>query len=140
MIPSIDVRRWNAEKNYSGTLVFDFEGDPALIDIPYVAFASPVHAELVCNILEDDSVEVKGTVSFVLKGACSRCLKETSASVKEEAEGYFVPRGAKAEDEDYRYENGVIDLREFLRDAVLFSMPARLVCKDGCVAPEYNEE
>ena len=140
MMRGIDVRRCNAEKNYAGELVFEFAGEEELLDIPYVAFSSPVEAKLHYEILEDDSVEVRGTVSFSLKGECSRCLKMTERRFTGEAEGYFVPRGAKGAEEDYSYSNGVIDLGEFLRDAVLFAMPARLTCSDGCTAPDYKAD
>ena len=136
----IDVRKCNAEGKYTGTLDFEFEGDESLIDIPFVTFASPVHAVLDYEIYEDNSVEVKGELSFTLKGACSRCLKETEQRILYEAEAFFVPRGAKAGEEDYTYRNGIVDLDEFLRDTVLFALPSALFCAEGCSAPEYNEE
>lgn len=132
----IDVRKCNAEKRYAGDLTLEFEGDDSLIDIPFVAFSSPVKADLHYEILEDDSVEVTGKVSFSLKGLCSRCLKETERSFSEEAEGYFSPVEGE---EDYCYRNGVIDLGEFLRDAVLDALPAGLICSEDCTPPAYKK-
>ena len=139
MIPSLDVRRLNAEKKYTGNLDFDFEAEENLVEIPFVKFSSPVIAKLHYEILEDDTVEVKGEISFSLKGLCSRCLKETEQIIKGEVEGYFVPTGSKGEEEDYFYSNSFIDLREFLRDAVMFTMPAGLYCSEDCTAPDYNQ-
>ena len=136
----IDVRKCNAEGKYTGTLDFEFEGDARLIDIPFVSFSTPVHAVLDYEIFEDNSVEVKGELSFTLEGACSRCLKPTKEHVLTEAEALFVPKGGKAEEEDYTYRNGIVDLGEFLRDTVLFALPSALFCPEGCSAPEYNEE
>ena len=136
----IDVRKCNAEGKYTGTLDFEFEGDASLIDIPFVSFSTPVHAVLDYEIFEDNSVEVKGELSFTLEGACSRCLKPTKEHVLTEAEALFVPKGGKAEEEDYTYRNGIVDLGEFLRDTVLFALPSALFCPEGCSAPEYNEE
>ena len=136
----IDVRKCNAEGKYTGTLDFEFEGDASLIDIPFVSFSTPVHAVLDYDIFEDNSVEVKGELSFTLEGACSRCLKPTKEHVLTEAEALFVPKGGKAEEEDYTYRNGIVDLGEFLRDTVLFALPSALFCAEGCSAPEYNEE
>lgn len=137
-VPKLDIARCNAEKKYAGTLRFGFCADGSLLDIPYVSFASPVEAELSYDILEDDSVEIRGTLSFVLQGACSRCLRQTQQRVSGEAEGYFVPGDGNGE--DYSYRNGVIDLTEFLRDSLLFLLPARLVCSAPCVAPDYKED
>lgn len=136
----IDVRKCNAEGKYTGTLDFEFEGDASLIDIPFVSFSTPVHAVLDYEIFEDNSVEVKGELSFTLEGACSRCLKPTKEHILTEAEALFVPKGGKAEEEDYTYRNGIVDLGEFLRDTVLFALPSALFCAEGCSAPEYNEE
>ena len=136
----IDVRKCNAEGKYTGTLDFEFEGDASLIDIPFVSFSTPVHAVLDYEIFEDNSVEVRGELSFTLEGACSRCLKPTKEHVLTEAEALFVPKGGKAEEEDYTYRNGIVDLGEFLRDTVLFALPSALFCAEGCSAPEYNEE
>ena len=136
----IDVWKCNAEGKYTGTLDFEFEGDASLIDIPFVSFSTPVHAVLDYEIFEDNSVEVKGELSFTLEGACSRCLKPTKEHVLTEAEALFVPKGGKAEEEDYTYRNGIVDLGEFLRDTVLFALPSALFCAEGCSAPEYNEE
>ena len=133
-------RKCNAEGKYTGTLDFEFEGDASLIDIPFVSFSTPVHAVLDYEIFEDNSVEVKGELSFTLEGACSRCLKPTKEHVLTEAEALFVPQGGKAEEEDYTYRNGIVDLGEFLRDTVLFALPSALFCAEGCSAPEYNEE
>ncbi len=136
----IDVRKCNAEGKYTGTLDFEFEGDASLIDIPFVSFSTPVHAVLDYEIFEDNSVEVRGELSFTLEGACSRCLKPTKEHIVTEAEALFVPKGGKAEEEDYTYRNGIVDLGEFLRDTVLFALPSALFCAEGCSAPEYNEE
>ncbi len=138
MVPRLDVRRLNAEKKYSGELSFSFDPEEDPVEIPYVSLVSPIRAELGYEILEDDSVEIRGTIGFTLKGLCSRCLKEMEKRFSEEVEGYFVPDGDGRE--DYAYTNGVIDLREFLRDAVLFSMPAGLYCSETCTAPEYKED
>lgn len=133
----IDVRKCNAEHIYAGDLTFETEGDNSLIDIPYVRFASPVKAVLHYEILEDDSVEVTGRISFSLKGLCSRCLSETEQSFSGEAEGCF---STVEGEEDYTYRCGVVDFSELLRDAVLDALPVRLVCGgDHCIPPEYKE-
>lgn len=140
MIPRLDIRKLCAEKKYEGELVFDFEAEQNLVDIPFVSISSPVSVALNYRILEDDVVELCGSLSFMLKGLCSRCLKETEKRISGEAKGYFVPVGGKGEEEDYSYSNGFIDLREFLRDAVMFIMPAGLLCSEDCTAPDYKED
>ncbi len=126
MVPRIDVRNLVARKNYTGELEFSFDGDEALIDIPFVEFSSPVKAALKYEIFADDKTEIEGTIVFSLKGLCSRCLAETEEKIEYGAEGVFSPL---PKDEEYGYRNGIIDLREFLRDSVLFALPSRLLCR-----------
>ena len=124
---AIDVRALTAKKIDSGELSFEFEPDEGLLDIPYVGFSGPVKAALRYRIFEDGAVEVKGSLTFTLEGACSRCLAPARQTFTEEAEGLFeTPEG---DGETYGYVN-VITLDEFLRDALLFALPARLLCTE----------
>ncbi len=86
----IDVRKLNAKKQYAGDLSFTYVAADELISIPFVQFSAPVDVKLHYEILEDDSVEVTGTIRFVLKGNCSRCLKETQREFTGEVDAYFV--------------------------------------------------
>ncbi len=135
---TIDVRKLNVQKKYAGELSFEFEGDESFIGIPFVTFSSPVKADLHYEILEDDSVEVTGCITFSLKGSCSRCLNETEQTFVGEVDAYFVPKGG--EDDDYRYTGGVIHLNDCLCDALMLCMPARLECGENCVALEWHEQ
>ena len=133
----IDIRKLNAQKKYSGELVFDYDAPESLIDVPFVKFASPVKVEAFYDLLEDDSLELKGKISFVLKGKCSRCLSNASMRVEGELDAYFEPR---KDAEDYSYTNGRIDLREALEDAVMAAMPYVVLCKKDCEGIQYSED
>lgn len=134
MIPRIDVKSSVARKNFTGTLDFSFEAEKDLLDIPYVDFSAPVHVTLTYEIYGEDKVEAHARLTFSLKGLCSRCLAETEREIVSEAEGVFSP---VPKDEEYGYQN-VVDLREFLRDSVLFALPPRLLC-EACAAENENE-
>ncbi len=133
----IDIRKLNAQKKYSGELVFDYDAPESLIDVPFVKFASPVKVEAFYDLLEDDSLELKGKISFVLEGKCSRCLSNALMQVEGELDAYFEPR---KDAEDYSYTNGRIDLREALEDAVMAAMPYVVLCKEDCEGIQYSED
>ena len=133
----IDIRKLNAQKKYSGELVFDYDAPESLIDVPFVKFAAPVKVEAFYDLLEDDSLELRGKISFVLEGKCSRCLSEASMQVEGELDAYFEPR---KDAEDYSYANGQIDLREALEDAVMAAMPYVVLCKEDCKGIQYSED
>ena len=132
----IDVKRALALSKPSGNLSFEYVADDALIDIPFVSFSSPVKAELHYEIDGEEKVFVTGRVSFCLKGACSRCLKETEREVSSEVSALFIPNGEDGE--DYAYSNGRVKLDEAVRDFVAFALPSSFLCGDDCEIPAFD--
>ena len=131
----IDVKKLNAQKKYSGHMEFEYSAPESLIEIPFVKFSSPVKIGFDYDLYEDDSFEIRGTVSYKLIGQCSRCLKDASAEVEGELDAYFQPY----EDyEDYGYTNGKIDLTKAVEDAIMASMPFSVSCGENCEELSYN--
>ena len=114
---------------------FEYSAPETLIEIPFVKFATPVKVSFEYELFEDDSLEIRGTVSYKLEGQCSRCLKDAIVSIEGELDAYFEPR---KDYEDYGYTNGVIDLKKAVEDAVVFSMPFSLSCGKDCEEISYN--
>ena len=131
----IDIRKLNAQKKYTGHLEFDYSAPETFIQIPYVEFAAPVKVSFDYELFEDDSLEIRGTVSYTLKGQCSRCLKEAEELVVGELDAYFEPR---KDYEDYGYTNGVVNLTQAVEDAIMASMPYVLSCGGDCEEISYN--
>ena len=131
----IDVRKLNAQKRYSGSMEFEYSAPETLVEIPFVKFAAPIKVSFDYDLFEDDSLEIRGTVSYKLEGQCSRCLKEATAEVEGELDAYFEPR---KDYKDYGYVNGVIDLTKAVEDAVMASMPFTLSCGEDCEGLSYN--
>ncbi|MBD5636494.1 MAG: DUF177 domain-containing protein [Clostridia bacterium] len=132
----IDVSRARALGKLSGDLSFEYPADDALIDVPFVAFSSPVSVTAHYEIGEDGKVEVTGTVRFKLKGLCSRCMKEAEHEILGEIDALFIPNGEDGE--DYAYTNGRITLDEAVRDAVAFALPNSFLCGDDCEIPAFH--
>lgn len=133
----LDIRKINAQKKYTGSLEFDYSAPEALIQIPSASFAEPVKVAFDYEIFEDDSLEVRGTVSYMLQGECSRCLKPIIAKVVGELDAFFEPR---KDAEDYSYANGMVDLRQAVEDAIMASMPYVIHCDEECEGISYNGE
>lgn len=136
MIPRIDVRGAIARKQFSGELIFEYEADGALLDIPFVSFSSPVGVALRYEILENNDAEITGQMRFSLKGECSRCLSDAEQTFTAELCALFVE--GEGDGETYGYRNGVLFLEEFLRDSLLVALPPRLLC-GNCSDREENE-
>lgn len=131
----IDVRKCLKQGKFCGDFSFVFEPTADMIEIPYVEFNGAVDVKGKFHILEDDSLEVEGEIAYRLKGLCSRCLNETQTTVKYTFHEYFV---VEDNEEDYLQHGGLADLTEVVKDAVLLSMPASLLCEDGCEMIAYH--
>ena len=133
----IDVRKLNAQKQYVGTMEFEYVASNELIDIPFVKFASPVKVRFDYELFADDAMEIRGSVAFEIQGQCSRCLKDASMRIEGEIDALFEP---KKDAEDYSYSNGIIDLRQAIEEAVAGCMPFTLSCGDDCKGLTYSDE
>lgn len=131
----IDVRKLNAQKKYSGTMEFEYFAPEELIEIPFVKFAAPVKIVFDYDLFEDDSLEIRGKVSYRLIGQCSRCLQDAAQDIEGELDAYFQPC---KDYEDYGYTNGIVDLKKAVEDAIMASMPYALSCGDDCEALSYK--
>ena len=117
---------------------FEYIPEDGFIDIPFVSLVGAVKVVFDYELYEDDSLEIRGTVSYRLEGQCSRCLREANEDVEGELDAYFVPNPTE---EDYSYEGGKVDVTEAVRDAIAASMPFSLSCKqDDCQMISYDAE
>ena len=132
---NIDVRKLNAQKQYSGRLEFDYDAPEELLSIPFVQFAAPVKVVAEYELFEDDSLELRGKVIYRLVGKCSRCLKDSSCEVVGELDAYFQPT---KDCEDYAYSGSIIHLKEAIDDAIMSSMPFSLSCGEACEGIAYS--
>ena len=130
----IDIRKLNAQKKYSGEMQFEYLAPEDLISVPFTKFTGPVTVRFSYDLYDDDAFEIRGTVSYVLVGQCSRCLNDASACVEEELHALFEP---VKDSEDYSYANGKVDLTDAVNDAIMASMPFALSCGDNCKAIEF---
>ena len=133
----IDIRKLNAQKKYSGSMEFEYPAPETLVEIPFVNFVGAVKIKFDYDLYEDDSLEIRGTVSYKLEGQCSRCLKDTAKEVEGEIDAYFQPF---KNGEDYSYSGGVIDLTQAINEAVMASMPFTLSCGDDCQGIAFSSE
>ena len=130
----IDIRKLNAQKKYVGSMEMEYSAPETLIEIPYVKFSAPVKISFDYEIFEDDSVEIRGTVSYRLEGQCSRCLKAASQEVVGELDALFE---CKKDFSDYGYTNGVLNLTKAVEDAIMASMPFSVSCGEDCEGISY---
>lgn len=132
----LDVRKLNAQRKYEGEVRFECELDQSDVTLPMAQIASVVEATGEYQIFEDDAVEIRGKVRYLLRGACTRCLKQTEKWIEAEWNPVFV-KGEPREDE-YAYENGRIVPDESIKDAAMLGMPYTLLCDEECKGIPYQ--
>ncbi len=116
---------------------FSYAPSEALIEIPFVKIAGEVKVEFSYELYEDDSLEIRGTVTYRLEGQCSRCLEPTAQTVVGELDAYFQPC---KDYEDYGYANGVVHLQNAVEDAIMASMPFALHCSEDCKGISWTDK
>ena len=116
---------------------FSYDAPTSLIEIPFVSFEGPVKVRFSYELYEDDAFEIKGTVSFTLKGQCSRCLKDASMDVLGDLDALFEP---SENPEDYSYSGGIVRLEKAFDDAIMSCMPFTISCGKDCERIDYKTE
>ena len=79
-----------------------------------------------------EGILVRGDLGFDVELDCARCLTPVEDHVDVDvAEMYHEPGHEEAE-EGYLIEDEHIDLGTLLRDAIIMSVPVRVLCTDDC--------
>lgn len=125
----IEVRKLNALKKYEGDFSFDYNAPETLVAVPLFNFVGAVKVEGSYVINEDDSVDISLRLKFRLAGSCSYCLEHTEKDIEYSYDALF---DTKESDDAYVYNGINLDLTAAINDAILFSQPSIILCKDGC--------
>lgn len=133
----IEVKKLNALKKYTGEFAFDYTPADDLCLIPLCEIDGSVRVEGEYEIYDDDCVGVNFTVRFRLKGQCSYCLSDASKEINQESEVLYVP---EEDPENYSYDGNSIDLTTAVNDAILFSQPDVLLCREDCTGIDVNKK
>lgn len=67
-----------------------------------------------------------------LSGPCARCLEDARAPLAVDASEIDQPRGGEELRSPYLRDDEV-DLKAWARDALLLSLPVRILCRDDCL-------
>ena len=133
----IEVKKLNALKKYTGEFEFDFAPDEGLCLIPLCKIDGKVKVKGGFEIYEDDSVGVNFSVAYRITGQCSYCLNDAATSVEKSFEVLFVPED---DPDNYSYDGISIDLTTAVNDAILFSQPNILLCREDCTGIDVNNK
>jgi uncharacterized protein len=125
-------------------------GESRSLDIDL--FLPPIHLAGQDYVFVPDQVPARLTMVFVgrgytlsmvfscrLEGACWRCLEPADVDLDINVEDFFeveLPPMEELSEEDeasmWYEEDGVLNLSDWARDAVVEALPAKILCQPGC--------
>ena len=70
--------------------------------------------------------------SASLEGPCMRCLEPASPTLEVDAREVSVPNGGDEMQSPYVSEDGDLDLRSWVRDALALAVPDQITCRPDC--------
>jgi uncharacterized metal-binding protein YceD (DUF177 family) len=132
----IQVKKLNALNKYTGDFNYEYHPAAELINIPLCHFDGPVKVEGSYEIYDDDSVGVSFVLKYRIVGQCSYCLSDAAKDIEESFDVLFVPH--EEDDDNYSYDGINVDLTHAVDDAILFSQPNVLLCRDDCQGIEIK--
>lgn len=125
----LEIKRLLAKAQYSGDFNFSFTPENSMLMVPLCKVEGEATLSGSYEIFEDDSVEVVFTLTYTLVGQCSYCLQPARKKVEYSSEVLFV---TEDDGENYLYDGYNLYLEQAVNDALLFSQPKVLLCKEGC--------
>ena len=133
----LEIKKLNALKKYTGDFECEYEPPKDICLVPLCGIEGKVFVGGKYEIYDDDSVGVDFTVRYRIVGQCSYCLEDAEKDVEKAFEILFVT----GDDEDnYHYDGISIDLKPAVNDAILFSQPNLILCKEDCTGIDVNNK
>ncbi|MDE6442318.1 MAG: DUF177 domain-containing protein [Clostridia bacterium] len=131
----IEVKKLNALKKYTGVFEYDYRPPADICLIPLCSINGSVKVKGSYEIYEDDCVGVNFTVAYRICGQCSYCLNDAVKDIERSFEVLFVP---EEDPDNYSYDGNSIDLKTAVNDAILFSQPNVILCREDCTGIDVN--
>ncbi len=125
----LEIKKLNALRKYTGEFSFEYAPAEDLNLVPLCKIRGTVKVSGEYEIFEDDSVEIRLTVDYYLKGQCSYCLNDAEKQIKFTTEVLYL---TEKDNDNYYYDGNKLDLKPAVNDAILISQPNVLLCKEDC--------
>lgn len=116
---------------YTGDFSFEEQPSQDSVLLPLCRIEGGVKVTGSYEIFEDDEVEVTLKLKYKLVGQCSYCLADAEKEI-EYTSGALLFVTDKDDSDNYVYDGNRLDLSQAVKDALLFSQPEVLLCKEDC--------
>lgn len=124
----VDINIEKAQKTPGTPYEYAYRGTPELADI---SFAEPLELRAEYYFLDEKQVAVQGQFTCAVTEGCTRCLKDVRVEIAHRFKEVYLPQQLRSDD-NYTYEGRVLSLDQLVRDAILLSLPGKVLCGEGC--------
>ena len=125
----IDVRKLKYSGKFESDFEFDYIPQSDIVLIPDARIDKLVKVKGSLELHNED-VYVDGTVKCTIVGKCARCLEDAIYDFNSDFSVKYVL--SDAQEDDYLYRSGVVDLKEAVNDVLLLNMASTIYCKEDC--------
>ncbi len=132
----LEIKKLMAMAAYVGEVSFVWQPPQDSILIPFCRVEGGVNAVAEYEIFEGGEVEITLKISYELIGQCSYCLADAKKRIEYETDVLYVTD--KDDLDNYVYDGNMLDLTAAVNDALLFSQPKVLLCKEDCKGIKIN--
>ena len=126
----IDVIKLKSEGRQCGEFSFAYKADDKILGIPAAYYDGEVEVTAEIELLNKD-VLANVTLKYAVCGECSRCLEAARGCVEHSFFAKFS-LNPNAEEGEYRYSSGKVDLTAAVNEELILSAPATIYCKPDC--------
>lgn len=124
----IDVLKLKQEGKESCDFAFEYNAENGKLGLPNAEFSGAVKVNGTAEV-EGKDLYISFTVSYQIKGECSRCLEPATAMVEYPFEATF---SLFPGEDVFLYKSGKADITPAVDEAILLSQPSVIYCKSDC--------
>ncbi|MDE7084389.1 MAG: DUF177 domain-containing protein [Clostridia bacterium] len=127
----LEIKKLMSRAAYTGDFSFEYQPPQDSIMIPLCRIEGGVTVSGEYEIFENDEVEVILKIRYTLVGQCSYCLADAVKEIEYTSDTLLFVTD-KEDGDNYVYDGNRLDLSQAVKDALLFSQPEVLLCKEDC--------
>lgn len=133
----LEIKKLMARGAYTGEFSFVYNPPQDAVLLPLCRIDGEVKVDGRYEIFEDDEVEVVLKIAYRLVGQCSYCLADAAKDIEYSTDALLFVTD-KGNYDDYVYDGVRLDMSQAVNDALLFSQPKVLLCREDCGGVEIK--
>ncbi|MCM1437724.1 MAG: DUF177 domain-containing protein [Roseburia sp.] len=133
----LEIKKLMSRGAYTGEFSFEYQPPQDCVIIPLCQIQGGVSVSGGYEIFEDDEVEVVLKIRYKLAGQCSYCLAAAEKEIEYISDPLLFVNGS-GDGDNYVYDGNRLNLQQAVLDALLFSQPEVLLCKEDCKGIKFN--